>query len=363
MKNKAPENVLISPSPYVTLIYLLMNDVDVLRNTGYFLVRSDRASSEEKKRIRKLSPHAYFFHNGHITKRFTGCPKLYQVCRLLQLCAWRSLPSLWLLLTRLYRWPFLRTAKIWSYNSWPACRALIGNLKYIFIEEGIGSYVMPDMYRTLSWKAKIAHFLEAPFTPPPYAITSQAVKVIFTGIAEIPESVKDHDIEIISMSGLWEKAPAEKREFITRFFDLTPYDIEQIRKRDIIFVEQCFADDGSITFEENTEMLRKIFSRYDHSRIIIKRHYRSEIDYRKIFPDIFLIDKPIPMELIALCGERFTKAITISSTAVLQFPEDIEIEWLAQDLNSSYFSHLSKPSREFFENVQSMSVIPYRLRR
>lgn len=366
MKQKYPGNVLITSSPYTTLIYFLISDLERLKDTGYFFVRSTKYGPAERQHILNIMPCSYFFYNGLVRKRFTGSKIIYPIYRLIQLFFKRSIPYFWLYFTKYIRWPFLKTAAIWAYDDWSACRALIGRRKYTFLEEGTGSYIMPDTLVTKgkrSFPKRLASFMESPFGFRTLATTPQAEKIILTGMAKIPEcwSTRKKDIEIISMQCLWDRSSDEKKDFIMKMFDFEPEDAEELRKRDIIFIEQCFFDEDRITFDENTEMLRKIFSHYDHSRIIIKTHYRSTVNYRKIFPDIFVIDKPIPMELIALCGERFTKAITINSTAVLQFPEDVEIEWLASDLNSEYFSHFSDKSRKWFEESRSQSVTPYRI--
>ena len=81
-----------------------------------------------------------------------------------------------------------------------------------------------------------------------------------------------------------------KKAFIMKFFDLTPEDADTISRKDIILVDQPLADDGLITQDEQAEMMRRIIERYGASRVLLKTHYRNSMNYRKIFPDVFVWD-------------------------------------------------------------------------
>jgi hypothetical protein len=63
------------------------------------------------------------------------------------------------------------------------------------------------------------------------------------------------------------------------------------------------------------------------------------IKYKEFFPEISIISKPIPMQLIDIMGIKFTKAVTISSTAVLSFPYEIEIDWLGTSWDKTLYAY------------------------
>ena len=360
---QSPKQVLITPSPYTTLLYFLANDLSTLENSAYFFTRVGRWSEEEKAKTREVLPNSYFVKQTGLTIRFRNNEVLQKFYTALQLAVKRSIPYLWLRWTKNFRWPFLKTADIWCYDNYSVIKALIGSRDYVFLDEGLFTYENAELYAgKASFLRRLQIFLEAPFGVKGLATTKQAKRIILTGLEETPKCYLDRNLEVVSMQELWEKSDAAKRAFIMKFFTLTPEDVEAMKGRDVILVEQPLAEGGLITLDEQVEMLRKIIADYGASRILLKTHYRSTTNYRELFPEVYVWDKSTPMELLTLCGVRFNEAVTVNSTAVLSFPENVRINWLAEDMKSKYFSHLSPGSRRNMEVIENSSI-PYRVRR
>ena len=357
------KQVLITPSPYTTLLYFLANDLSTLEDSAYFFVRVRRWSEAEKAKTREVLPNSYFVNQTGLTIRFRNNAVLQKLYTALQLAVKRAIPYLWLRATKSFRWPFLKTADIWCYDNYSVIKALVGNRDYVFLEEGLFTYKNAELYAgKASFMRRLQIFLEAPFGIKGLATTKQAKRIILTGLAETPKCYTDRNLEVVSMQELWDKSYSAKRAFIMKFFALSPEDVDAMRGRDVILVDQPLADDGLITRDEQAEMLRKIIADYGASRILLKTHYRSTMNYRELFPDVYVWDKFTPMELLTLCGVKFNTAVTVNSTAVLSFPEDMRINWLAENMESKYFSHLSPESRRNMEIIEN-STIPYRVRR
>ena len=363
--SSSPENVLITRSPYVTLIYFLVNELQKIKNTAYFFVITRACSEEEIRHTREIFPHSYFFREYSLKSMFKKYSILRRFCTALQICSRITVPYLVLRATKNFRWPFLKTAELFCWDLPPIAKALIGKCDYTFLEEGLGVYAYAELEDTLHSKdipysVRLARFLYAPFGLKPLGLSPQAKRIILTRLAEIPNCYKDKNVEIISIPELWEKSSPEKKALIMKFFDLTFEDIEAIKQKDIIFVEQPL--DGYLTVEEKIEMLRRILNRYAHSRILLKTHYRTTINYKELFPDVLVWDKHTPMELLNLCGAKFTEAITINSTAALCFPEDVHIVWLGSNPEDPCFAHFSPESRDKFNKFVNELPIPSRIK-
>ena len=104
------------------------------------------------------------------------------------------------------------------------------------------------------------------------------------------------------MLELWKESGRDKQEFIMKFFELEASDIEAIKSKEIILVDQTIADDGLMTKAEQIELVRRILDRYGASNVLLKTHYRNSINYRAVFPDVMVWDKFTPMELLTFCG-------------------------------------------------------------
>jgi hypothetical protein len=74
---------------------------------------------------------------------------------------------------------------------------------------------------------------------------------------------------------------------------------------------------------------------YDRGTLLIKKHPRETFDYKILFPDIPVFEKPIPIQLFDLLGVRFKRAITVFSSAVASFDYDIKIDWYGTEISEA----------------------------
>lgn len=361
--NASPENVLITTSPYTTLLYFLANDLTKIQRTAFFFIRARKYEPQEKEQISGIIPASYFFREPAVKVRFRNHRLLQRLYTALQMVTSKAVPYFILHISKNLRWPFLNSAEIWAYDNSPLAKALIGRRNYVFLEEGLFTYENADIYASkASFSRKLQIFLAAPFGVRGLGTTPQAQRIILTGSAPIPECYSNKNLEILSISEQWAKADDAKRDFIMKFFALSREDTEALRSCKIILVDQPLSDDGLITRNEQIEMIRKILERNNPSQVLLKTHYRSSINYREIFPDVLIWDKLTPMELLSLCGVSFTRAITVNSTAVLSFPESVKIEWLGQNPDDPCFSHLSPASRKLLSDFVNRMPVPNRIK-
>ena len=170
-----------------------------------------------------------------------------------------------------------------------------------------------------------------------FANNKQCEAVVLTEDDNVPyilEKVK----YIVPLVTTWENQDDKKKEYIQDIFDLTEKDINIFQNRTHILLAQQF--DGLLTEEEQIEIYRKIIEKYDPSCLVIKSHPRDKINYQKYFPEVYTFNKAIPMKLLLLSGGlHIKKAITICSSSINLFPENVEKEWIGTSIHPVLYEH------------------------
>ena len=109
-------------------------------------------------------------------------------------------------------------------------------------------------------------------------------------------------------------------------FDINEEDYLNMKKRSVILLTQQLATEGTVTEEELAAIYAKLLSPFPPDSVLIKRHPRDRMDYRKYFPQALVYEKFAPMQLFAATGITFRTAVTLFSSSVTSFPE-AEIVW------------------------------------
>lgn len=317
------QNVCICVVIYPLLQYLLLNDLETCKyHTAYVL---DESISTK---IRGKLP-AY---------TFPGFPQtpFYKF--------WRKIVRTFQALTRDIRHPYLKTATIYAQDH-DIVSILIGKHDYYLLQDA------PNIYTALATdgcvqtmlKIKKQQSLRGKIETAIYGVpfvyhhgnNDQCKKILLTEENDSPV-LKGKDCEVHGLKDLWNSSSEEKKRLILDVFDISKSDLQQIQSRPIVFFSQPMAD--LLTEQEYVDLLKKIFSHYDHSLLLIKTHPRDYFNYRKFFPDIEVFDKPVNVELLSLFNFSFQKAVTISSAAVFSLPENIELDWFGPNIHPKIYA-------------------------
>lgn len=317
------QNVCICVVIYPLLQYLLLNDLETCKHhTAYILDESISA------KIRGKLP-AY---------TFPGFPQtpFYKF--------WRKIIRTFQALTRDIRHPYLKTATIYAQDH-DIVSILIGKHDYYLLQDA------PNIYTALATdgcvqtmlKIKKQQSLRGKIETAIYGVpfvyhhgnNDQCRKILLTEENDSPV-LKGKDCEVHGLKELWNSSSEEKKRLILDVFDISKSDLQQIQSRPIVFFSQPMAD--LLTEQEYVDLLKKIFSHYDHSLLLIKTHPRDYFNYRKFFPDIEVFDKPVNVELLSLFNFSFQKAVTISSAAVFSLPENIELDWFGPNIHPKIYA-------------------------
>lgn len=204
------------------------------------------------------------------------------------------------------------------------------------IEDGIGNYADLPEYKEFP---PIQKFLLA-------KIFGKHIRKIYDGFGTHPnvkeiyltkeegysDLIKDK-VVVKKLDKLMKSIDEDNKNKILKIFNADEIMKLNIQKTDILLLTEPFTEGFELTIEEEIEIYKKMISKYDYNRIVIKPHPRETKDYSEYFPDIRVITTKFPLELFDLMGIEFQKILTIHSSAALNF-KDVEVEFYDGELNN-----------------------------
>ncbi len=325
-------------SIHALLQYLLLFDYDtVARHTCYFL---GYGVSPE------LSAHlpAYYF-------------KTKQTGTVLTPSRW--LDKISIRLRRNSNYPFLKHSKIFAMDV-GFVPPLIGSQPYALLSDGplgISQNMQPssaEYQRQIKKKhtlqGRLEELLYGPVAVFGWGNNPQCREFYLT--EENPNAVvlQGKPVHIRSLRHMWESASDETRQLVLNVYGIDDSDIALLNSKRYIFLTQPFTRDRTLTDDEYHHLLQRIFSHYDTSQMLLKLHPRDKFDYQKHFPGIAVYDKKVNMQLLVLLGATVERAITICSSSVNSFPENVTVDWFGPDIHpklKAFFGQMVPPYRSY----------------
>ena len=143
--------------------------------------------------------------------------------------------------------------------------------------------------------------------------------------------IKDK-VEVIDMGKMWNELSDREQKEILGIFNVNLDNINFEGKTALILTQPLY-EDNLATFEDEMEIYEEFFDKFKDYTIIIKPHPRDEKNYEKIYPNVKIIDKYFPIELLSLINIKPTIVCSAVSTALLNF-EDSEIYVYQGDLKN-----------------------------
>lgn len=205
------------------------------------------------------------------------------------------------------------------------------NQSFYILEDGNATYKIKERNSSFFSKLKKLIKLENIFFDE--SQTSKFVKKIYmTGIAPIPEEIKDK-VEIINIKELWNKKTEEEKREILDVFNFDKNILGTIKDKKTILFTQPISEDNFVREEEKIDLYKKVLKNYDLKDLIIKTHPREKTDYRKYFLEALILDNVFPSEFFMLFDVKFDKAITLFSTAVLNLKDVKEIDFYGTEVH------------------------------
>lgn len=127
-------------------------------------------------------------------------------------------------------------------------------------------------------------------------------------------------VKIINIKDLWNNLSNKNQDKILEIFNVDIRGID-FNKKTVLILTQPLSESELISIEEEDEIniYNEIIDKFDDYQIIIKPHPRDTKNFEKIFPNMKIIDKNFPVEILSLINITPTVVCSIVSTALYNF--------------------------------------------
>lgn len=131
--------------------------------------------------------------------------------------------------------------------------------------------------------------------------------------------IKDK-VKIINIQDFWNNLSNENQTKILEIFNVDIGGID-FNKKTALLLTEPLAEGGLTTIkaEEEINIYYEIIDKFKDYQIIIKPHPRDTKDFEKIFPNMKIIDKNFPVEILTMLNIHPTVVCSIVSTALYNF--------------------------------------------
>ena len=323
--------VCISDSIYSLLFYLLFSSEKEIEETFFFF------SDGIHESIRKKFKYHEYIEFARSVKSRRG--------------------YIFLIFRRIYlnffshaKWPFLRTARIFALDYLYTAIPLIGKRTYTHIADGPNCFanlkVTPE-YQTLLHARRhpllssLGRFVFGHLWHQGYGTAKECELIMSSTPDRLPEHNGKKSL-VYPLEDLWEKSSASKKAWIFNIFDVSESELNEMCKRDTVLLTQQLATEGTISEEDLIAIYRRLLKGIPEKQIVIKRHPRDGVNYRKYFPMAFVYDKFTPMQIFALEGISFKNVVTIFSSSALSFGKNTHVIWGGTDIHPAILKRYGK---------------------
>ena len=148
--------------------------------------------------------------------------------------------------------------------------------------------------------------------------------------------IKDK-VRVIDIDVLWHNLTKNEQNEILRIFNIDLNKMDFNNETVIILTQPLSEGQYSISLNEELSIYENMIEKFKDKHVIIKPHPRDLKNYSKIFPDLEIIDKSFPIELLGLIGIKPKVVCSIFSTALLNFKES-ELYVYEGELSSPMFN-------------------------
>ena len=240
-------------------------------------------------------------------------------------------------------------SKIYAQDHLPFSSALIGNSKYILLEDCPNFFSNIDhafqLKNDITWQTRLSHMLAGRTFKDIKGYNNICIDRIITSVADV-SCLSKYNLRYnhVNLEKLWDNSSQEKRSYIMNVFGIQNLNTEFCRP--VVFFSQPIINDAHFSQEELVNLLTPYFRKYGTKNILVKLHPRDTFDYKKYFPDVETLYTKAPQQLLGLIGFRFSTAITICSSAVSSVDKDCEVIWIGAECDSRIvkaYGHVVNP--------------------
>lgn len=218
------------------------------------------------------------------------------------------------------------------------------------IEDGIGNY-SADICETHKINPiidKLLHICGIYFLNKNEGLgTHKNIKKVYLTNENNNPLIKDK-VEVINIKKLWNKLSNEKQKEILNLFNV-PLDNINFNSKTALILTQPLYEDNLATLEDEFKIYDEFFEKFKDYEIIIKPHPRDKKDYEEIYPNVKVIDRYFPIELLSLINITPTVVCSAVSNALLNF-ENSEIYVYQGKLKNERLNNIRRDLLKLLEN-------------
>ena len=137
---------------------------------------------------------------------------------------------------------------------------------------------------------------------------------------EFTHPLLNDKVKVINIKKLWNNLSDADQEKFLEIFNVNIDGIDFNKKTALLLTEPL--SEGhliSLTEEEEINIYKEMIEKFEDYEVIIKPHPRDTKDFEKIFPDVKIIDKSFPVEILTMININPTVVCSIVSTALYNF--------------------------------------------
>ena len=215
---------------------------------------------------------------------------------------------------------FNKEISVYGHAQTPFSFMFYENEDSYIIEDGLGNY-SPNICETHKINPiidKILHLCGIYFLNANEALGSHKnIKTVYLTRENNHPLIKDK-VKTIDIEKCWNNLSQNKQK---EFMDLFNVDISKIdfKGKTALILTQPLYEDNLTTLDEELKTYDEFMEVFKEYHIIIKPHPRDSKNYEKMYPDVEVIDKHFPIELLSFIDVKPTVVCSVISTALLNF--------------------------------------------
>lgn len=181
-------------------------------------------------------------------------------------------------------------------------------------EDGLANYVHQEEVVT----NKLLKRLCAADAEPRLGYSDKVKKIYLTDSNITISPVIADKVQYVDIKKIWDNLCEEKKEEVKEIFMMSKINIDD--DIETIVLTRPFSEAKIFTEEKKIRILKDILNNSKISKVAIKPHYRERTNYKKLFPDINILEGKFPIELFMLMyGGKIKKFITYGECSAEHF--------------------------------------------
>ena len=244
---------------------------------------------------------------------------------------------------------FNKEIEIYGHAFSPFAFMFYENENSNLIEDGLWNY-SPDIRETHKINPiidKILHICGIYFLNAHEALGSHKnIKHIYLTRENNHPLIKDKVI-VFDMEKEWNQLSQDKQKEILNIFNINLDNID-FKGKTALILTQPLSEDNVTTLDEEMRIYDELIEKFKDYRTLIKPHPRENKNYKKRYPNIEIIDKNFPIELLKLINVKPTIVCSVVSTALLNFKKS-EIYVYQGEIKSE---RLNKSRKELIKLIE-----------